>query len=78
MHDSYAYRIRIKGHLDSTWSQWFDGLTITNLPHGQTELAGPLADQAALHGILATIRDLGITLIAVRRVRHPGATRAAD
>ena len=68
MDDSYSYQIRIEGHLDSTWSMWFDGLTITNLTGGEAELVGPLPDQTALHGILARIRDLGIPLIAVRRL----------
>ncbi len=60
-----VYRIRIKGHLDSHWSEWFDGLTITNEPNGESVLAGPIADQAALHGILAKVRDLGLTLVSV-------------
>jgi hypothetical protein len=78
MEAACTYKIRIDSHFDSTWSQWFDGLTLTNLPYGQTELAGPLADQAALHGVPARIHDVGITLIAVRRVRHSRAHRAAD
>ncbi len=60
-----VYRIRIKGHLDSRWSEWFDGLTITNEPTGETLLTGPIPDQAALHGILAKVRDLGLTLVSV-------------
>jgi hypothetical protein len=61
------YRIRVRGHLDRTWSEWFDGLTITNEENGEAVLAGRIADQAALHGILAKIRDLGLPLLALRR-----------
>ncbi len=59
------YQIRVKGHLDSHWSAWFDGMTITNQPDGKTVLTGPLVDQAALHGLLIKIRDLGLPLLAV-------------
>jgi hypothetical protein len=58
-------RIRVQGHLDSSWSEWFEGLTLSTLAAGETELAGELADQAAQHGGLATIRDLGVPLLAV-------------
>ncbi len=60
-----GYSIRVKGHLDDRWSDWF-GLTVTNLDSGDAVLFGPVADQAALHGILARIRDLNITLISVQ------------
>ena len=63
-----TYNIRVKGHLGPTWSDWFEGLTITNLPHGEAELIGTLADQAALHGVLLRIRDLGLPLVSVNRV----------
>ena len=59
------YQIRLKGHLDSHWSAWFDGLTVTNEANGEAILHGPLADQAALHGVLIKIRDLGLPLLAV-------------
>jgi hypothetical protein len=59
------YRLRVQGHLDSSWSAWFDGLTLSTLAAGETELAGALADQAALHGVLAKLRDLGVPLLAV-------------
>jgi hypothetical protein len=59
------YTIRIKGHLAPRWSEWFAGLTVTHTANGETILAGPLADQAALHGVLARIRDLGAPLLAV-------------
>ena len=58
--------ITVKGHLDERWSEWFDGLTITNLENGETMLAGHLPDQAALHGMLTKVRDLGLTLVLVR------------
>jgi hypothetical protein len=58
-------RITIERHLDSSWSEWFDGLTILNLENGQAVLAGPIVDQTALHGVLAKIRDLGLPLTEV-------------
>ena len=59
------YRIRIKGHLDPSWSEWFDGLTITHETGGETVLAGLLPDQAALYGILEKARNLNLTLVSV-------------
>ena len=61
------YEIRVKGHLDQKRSGWFDGLAITHTTDGETILSGPIADQAALHGVLAKIRDLGLVLLEVRR-----------
>lgn len=61
------YSIRVKGHLDQERSGWFDGLAITHTTDGETILSGPIADQAALHGVLATIRDLGLSLLEVKR-----------
>jgi hypothetical protein len=61
------YRIRVRGHLDPSWSEWFDGLAITNLESGDTVLAGPVIDQAELHGLLAKIRDLGLSLVEVQQ-----------
>ena len=52
------YEIRVKGHLDPRWSEWFDGLQITNEPNGEALLSGHIPDQAALHGVLARVRDL--------------------
>lgn len=63
------YQIRIKGHLDSQWAAWFDGLTITLEENGDTLLTGSLADQAALHGLLKKIRDLGMPLVSVNQVQ---------
>lgn len=59
------YEIRIDGHLDREWSDWFEGLTITPEEDGTTLLSGPVADQAALHGLLRKVRDLGVPLISV-------------
>ena len=61
------YHIRVKGILDEKWSDWFDGFTI-EYAAGDTILTGPVADQAALHGLLAKIRDLGLPLLSVQRV----------
>jgi hypothetical protein len=66
------YRIRIRGHLDPAWSAWFDGRTVDQADDGTTELAGPLADQAALFGLLARLRDLGATLLLVEHLPDYG------
>jgi hypothetical protein len=63
-----VYQIRIKGHLGSQWTDWFGGLTMTQEDNGDTLLAGPVVDQAALHGLLRRVRDLGMPLISVIRV----------
>ncbi len=60
------YEIRVEGELDARWSDWFEGLEVTSDASGQTTITGPVADQAALHGLLAKIRDLGLPLISVR------------
>jgi hypothetical protein len=60
-----VYQLRIKGHLDSRWTAWFEGLSITREEGGDTLLTGPVADQAALHGLLKKLRDLGLTLVSV-------------
>ena len=62
-----VYEIRVKGVLDSRWSEWFDGMTLSSDANGETTLSGPVADQAALHGLLARVRDLGVPLVSVRR-----------
>jgi hypothetical protein len=63
------YQIRIKGHLDRGWTDWFGGLTITLEDNGDTLLTGPVVDQAALHGLLKRVRDLGMPLISAVRVK---------
>jgi hypothetical protein len=63
--DQAMYVIRVKGVLDETWSDWLGGLTVTPLPQGETLLSGPIRDQAALHGLLVKIRDMGLTLLSV-------------
>lgn len=59
------YHITVKEYLEESWSAWFDGLTITHSADGTTVLAGPVRDQTALHGLLAKLRDLGLTLVAI-------------
>ena len=66
-----VYQIRIKGHLGSQWSEWFGGLSITLEDNGDTLLTGPVEDQAALHGLLRNVRDLGMPLISAVRVKPP-------
>jgi hypothetical protein len=62
------YQIKIKGHLDQQWSAWFDGLTITHESNGETLLAGPVVDQAALYGLLLKIHNLNLTLLSLNRL----------
>lgn len=61
------YQIYIKGHLDERRMRWFDGFEVMQLPNGKTIISGPVIDQAALHGLLSRIRDLGLELISVQR-----------
>ena len=76
--DPGRYEIRVKGHLDTRWAAWFDGLTLTPGSDGTTIIHGPVADQAALHGALQKIRDLGLPLISVHHADpgHPPAPAA--
>jgi len=62
------YELRIRGVLDPRWSAWFEGLRVSSDQPGQTTIAGPVTDQAALHGLLAKLRDLGLPLLEVRRL----------
>jgi len=72
-----VYQIRIKGHLGRQWTNWFGGLTITLENNGETLLTGPVVDQAALHGLLRKVRDLGVPLLSVSRVEL-GQAEAPD
>ena len=72
-----VYQIRLKGHLGQQWTAWFEGLTITLEDNGETLLTGPVVDQAALHGLLRKVRDLGLPLLAVTHVQ-PGQADALD
>lgn len=71
------YEIRLKGHLHSRWVDWFDGLNVSLAENGETLLTGDVADQAALHGLLRRVRDLGLPLIAVTKV-DPKETNKSD
>jgi hypothetical protein len=72
-----VYQIRIKGQLDSQWTDWFEGLIITWEEDGDTLLTGPVVDQAALHGLLKKVRDLGIPLVSISPV-EPGQEDTPD
>ncbi len=72
-----VYQIRIKGHLGREWTDWFGGLAITLEDNGETLLTGPVVDQAALYGVLRKVRDVGIPLLSVVRVK-PGQAGASD
>jgi hypothetical protein len=69
------YQIRIKGHLGGQWTNWFGGLTITLEDNGDTLLTGPVVDQAALFGLLKKVRDLGMPLLSVNRLKPGQANR---
>lgn len=64
-HEATRYEIRLKGRLDSSWADWLGGMSLTHASDGTTVVAGPVADQAALHGLLQKLRDIGVTLISV-------------
>jgi hypothetical protein len=76
---SGRYEIRVKGHLESRWAAWFDGMTLTNESDGTTSIHGPVIDQAALHGVLHRLRDTGLPLISVTQLDrdqpHPSNDR---
>jgi hypothetical protein len=67
-HKPEHYEIRLKGHLNDRWVEWFDGMTITREENGETLISGPVVDQAALHGVLKRVRDLGLPLLSVIQV----------
>lgn len=67
-HEPGPYEIRLQGHLDARWAAWFDGLSLTHESDGTTIIRGPVVDQAALHGLLTKVRDLGLPLIAVIQI----------
>ena len=66
--DAGRYEIRLAGHLDAHWAAWFDGMTVRHESDGITVISGPIADQAALHGVLHRVRDLGLPLVSVTRM----------
>jgi len=72
----YFYEIRVRARLDPYWKAWFEGLALQTLPDGETLISGPIRDQAALHGVLARIRDLGLPLVSVVCTRPAGGRTA--
>ena len=75
-YDARVYELRISGRLDERWSDWFDELSVERLDDGTSTLTGVVADQAQLHGILARLRDLGVTLLACQVVGPAAPTGA--
>ncbi|MGD9894370.1 MAG: hypothetical protein AB7R89_02835 [Dehalococcoidia bacterium] len=73
-----TYRFRVSGHLDDGWSDWFGGLAVQRRDDGTTVLVGPVVDQAALHGVIALIRDLGLPLLSVRRAARRNVREAGN
>jgi hypothetical protein len=69
-HEPGLYEIRVKGHLNEKWAAWFEGMTITLVDNGDTLLTGPVVDQAALHGVLKKVRDLGLPLISINQIQE--------
>ena len=76
-HESGLYEIRLKGHLDARWADRFEGMSFTHKSDGTTILSGPVVDQAALHGLLRKVRDLGLPLVSVIQV-HPKQANGLD
>jgi hypothetical protein len=74
--ESGLYEIRLKGHLNNRWADWFEGLTITLEDQGDTLLTGLVVDQAALHGLLKKVRDLGMPLVSVSPLEHGQADQS--
>ena len=77
-HEPGRYEIRLKGHLEGRWVAWFDGLRLTHQGDGTTVIHGPVADQAALHGLLQKVRDTGLPLVSVIRVETDHSAIPAD
>jgi hypothetical protein len=75
-HEAGRYEIRLKGHLQARWSDWFDGLSLTRESDGSTLLEGLVVDQAALHGLLQKVRDTGLPLVSVTRVVPDTSTKS--
>ena len=73
-HEAGHYEIRLQGHLDARWVAWFDGLALTREGDGTTLIRGPVVDQAALHGLLQKVRDVGLPLVSVKNVTTDGST----
>ena len=73
-----CYEIRLKGHLETRWTTWFDGLTLTLEAAGTTLIHGPVVDQAALHGLLRKVRDVGLPLVSLQRVESQPDVPTAD
>jgi len=71
--DAGSYDIRVSGALDARWASWFDGMNVRTRDDGTSLISGPIADQAALHGVLQRVRDVGLALISVER-RDPGTS----
>jgi hypothetical protein len=72
------YEIRLQGHLDPRWATWLDGMTLTHCGDGTALLRGPVVDQAALHGLLRKLRDIGLPLVSVTQVEHDPAHLNTD
>jgi hypothetical protein len=72
-----VYEIKVEGHLDSEWTAWFGGMTLALEANGDTLMTGPVIDQAALHGLLKKVRDLGMPLVSVKRIK-PGQADSTD
>jgi hypothetical protein len=73
-----SYQIRLKGHLSPQWATYFDGFTLTNSENGEALLTGVITDQAALHGVLAKIRDLGLPLLSVNNIANGQARKEQE
>ncbi|HSN78085.1 MAG TPA: hypothetical protein VL334_23675 [Anaerolineae bacterium] len=72
------YEIKLKGHLGREWADWFGGMAVALTEDGDTLLTGPVADQAALHGLLRKVRDIGIPLVSVNEIHHHQSSEGAN